>query len=169
MIQWIYYPRSAEPTSMVFKVVDIFKDVADQIDSSMHEKQESNDVLSKVANGLSELGFRIERGKKIDQKVYVPVLFGLNGKPVKSFDADAYHQDEHFIVEVEAGRGVTNYQFLKDLFQACMMHDVFYLAVAIRNIYRSSKDFEKVNKFFDTLYASNRLHLPLKGILLIGY
>jgi len=64
---------------------------------------------------------------------------------------------------------VTNYQFLKDLFQACMMHEVNYLAIAVRNIYRGSNDFEKVHTFFDTLYASNRLKLPLNGILIIGY
>jgi len=73
------------------------------------------------------------------------------------------------VVEVEAGRGVVNNQFLKDPFQACMMHNVSYFAVAVRNLYRGSDDFNKVCRFFDTLYASNRLHLPLKGILIIGY
>lgn len=169
MIQWIYYPKSAEPTSMVFNVVKAFEAVAEAIDSPTHIKQESNDVLSKVAYHLSKAGFKVEKGKKLNEKILVPVLFGLNGKPEKSFEADAYNPDEHFVVEVEAGRGVTNYQFLKDLFQACMMHDVFYLAIAIRNIYRSSKDFDKVKRFFDALYSSNRLRLPLKGILLIGY
>lgn len=70
---------------------------------------------------------------------------------------------------MEAGRGVTNYQFLKDLFQACMMNNVEYLIIAVRNIYRTSKDFEKVATFFDTLYASGRIKLPLKGVLVIGY
>jgi hypothetical protein len=70
---------------------------------------------------------------------------------------------------VEAGRGVTNYQFLKDLFQACMMHEVSYLAIAVRNKYRNSHDYEKVQTFFETLYASQRLTLPLKGRLIIGY
>lgn len=32
-----------------------------------------------------------------------------------------------------------------------------------------SPDFHKVKTFLETLYVSNRLHLPLKGILLIGY
>ena len=49
-----------------------------------------------------------------------------------------------------------------------MMHDV-YLAIAVRNSYGGGNDFEKVVRFFDTLYASNRLQLPLKGILVIGY
>ena len=103
----------------------------------------------------------------------MPVLFGRNGKAEKAFDADAYHEETGFVVEVEAGRGVVNNQFLKDLFQACMMHDVNYLAVAIRNLYggggRSSKDFEVVVTFFDTLYASQRLQLPLRGVTIIGY
>ena len=62
-----------------------------------------------------------------------------------------------------------NYQFLKDLFQACMMSDVKYLGLAVRNIYKNSNDFDTVETFFETLYVSNRLQLPLDGILLIGY
>jgi hypothetical protein len=50
-----------------------------------------------------------------------------------------------------------------------MMHDVLYLAIAVRNTYKGVKDFETVCKFFDTLYASNRLRLPLRGLLIIGY
>lgn len=62
-----------------------------------------------------------------------------------------------------------NNHFLNDLFQACMMQDVDYLVIAVRNIYNKSSDFDKVCKFFDALYASDRLVLPLKGILVIGY
>lgn len=76
-------------------------------------------------------------------------------------------------MEVEAGRGVVNNQFLKDLFQACMMDEVDYLAIAVRNVYTaagvSNADFERVVTFFDTLFASNRMRLPLKGILILGY
>jgi hypothetical protein len=69
----------------------------------------------------------------------------------------------------EAGRGVVNNQFLKDFFQACAMEQVEYLALAVRNVYRKSNDFERVCRFFEALYTSRRLELPLKGILLIGY
>jgi hypothetical protein len=72
-------------------------------------------------------------------------------------------------VEVEAGRAVVNNQFLKDLFQACMMHDVCYLAVAVRNFYKGRQDFDIVCRFLNTLYASQRLQLPLRGILVVGY
>jgi hypothetical protein len=169
MINWFYYPLSDRPTKMACDVVSVFEAVADEIESSAHTVQESNIVLAKVRTGLVALNFTVESGKKNGEKIHVPVLFGHNGKQVRSFDADAYHPKEGFVIEVEAGRGVANYQFLKDLFQACMMHEVDYLAIAVRNLYRKSHDFEKVQTFFETLYASQRLALPLKGVLIIGY
>ena len=42
-------------------------------------------------------------------------LFGKNGKLEKSFEADALNTSRKTVLEVEAGRGVTNHQFLKDL------------------------------------------------------
>ena len=168
MINWIYYPRSDEATDMALKVVGVFKAASNKIDSELHTLS-SNEVLSVISDRLVAAGFAVEKGKTASQKIRVPVLFGLNGKLEKSFEADAFNSIVGFVVEVEAGRGVTNYQFLKDLFQACMMHGVYYLAIAVRNIYRTNKNFETVHRFVDTLYASNRLQLPLKGILIIGY
>ncbi|MFC2105256.1 hypothetical protein ACFLS0_00640 [Candidatus Bipolaricaulota bacterium] len=169
MITWAYFPQSDKPPGIVLAVVGVFEDYATEIDSCIHQVQVSDEVLSKLSEGLEQAGFAVERGKKKEQKILVPVLFGRNGSIAKSFEADAYHEEQSFVLEVEAGRGVTNYQFLKDLFQACMMHDVVYLGIAVRNEYRSSKDFEKVFSFFDTLYKSNRLTLPLKGLLILGY
>ena len=169
MINWAYFPQSDKPPEMVVKVVTMFKGFAEEIDSHTHDKQVSNEVLSKISRGLIELGFQVETGKTKDEKIRIPVLFGRNGVVEKSFEADAYHPIEELVLEIEAGRGVANYQFLKDLFQAAMMQDVRYLGIAVRNLYRSSKDFEKVFMFFDTLYKSHRLSLPLQGILIIGY
>lgn len=167
MINWQYFPKSAAPTQMVRDVVQVFENIP-ELDSSTHDDP-SNKVLATVASGLTKLGFKVEIGKRREEKVSVPVLFGLNGRTEKSFDADAHHVESGFVIEVEAGRGVVNNQFLKDLFQACMMHDVYYLGIAVRNLYKSAKDFETVCRFFDTLYASDRLQLPLRGILVIGY
>lgn len=50
-----------------------------------------------------------------------------------------------------------------------MMTDVDYLVIAVRKIYRKNPDFQNVVTFFDTLFTSGRLKLPLKGILIIGY
>lgn len=111
----------------------------------------------------------LRQAKKSSDKILVLVLYGLNGQMEQRFDADAYNEEKGIVVEVEAGRAVTNYQFLKDLFEACVMSDVNYLVIAVRNEYRNSLDFKKVITFFNTLYTSNRLQLPLKGVLIIGY
>ena len=50
-----------------------------------------------------------------------------------------------------------------------MMFDVEYLVLAVRNKYRTHFDFDRVYQFLETMYISNRIILPLKGIMLIGY
>lgn len=129
----------------------------------------SNEVLRILSGDIAALGYKVEMGKKAVDKIKVPVLFGRNGSLEKYFEADCYNPKAKVVIEIEAGRAVTNYQFLKDIFQASVMHDVDYLTIAVRNIYRKQKDFDIVTNFLDTLYASNRLELPLKGILVIGY
>jgi hypothetical protein len=169
MISWQYYPKSDEIPSNLLKVVESFKRRQEYIDSSKH-KLSSNKVLFFLRNDLAGMGFKVEKGRKMEDKIRVPVLFGRDGQLEKSFLVDAFQADSGTVLEVEAGRAVTNYQFLKDLFEACMMHGVNYLVVAVRNVYRNKqKDFEKVLAHFNTLYASERLKLPLKGILVIGY
>jgi hypothetical protein len=150
-------------------VVSCFEEVAPEIASLENVGQVSNDVLAKVRGGLEKLGFLVETSKTAEGKIKVPVLYGSNGKVEKAFEADAYHPTQKTVVEVEAGRGVTNYQFLKDLFQACVMQDVDFAVIAIRQDYRGSDDFAKVVTFIETIYASNRLILPLRGLLIIGY
>ncbi len=169
MIQWQYFPKSASCPGHLAEVVAIFKSHSSRISSDRRREQHSNAVLAVVADDLGRLGYRVEKGKRRIQKVTVPVLFGRNGEPEKSFDADAYHEQLSTVVEVEAGRAIVNNQFLKDLFQASMMEGVDYCVIAVRNIYKTSKDFEMACRYMDTMYASDRLRLPLQGILIIGY
>jgi len=126
-------------------------------------------VLAILRPLFEKNGFVVETGKTKDAKIDVPVLFGVDNKVDKSFYADALSQDGKIVVEVEAGQATENNHFLKDIFEACMMFDVEYLVLAVRNKYRTHNDFDRVYTFLETLYISNRLHLPLKGILLIGY
>ena len=168
MINWMYFPKNKPLDIASTKVVEAFERISSDVDSCTHQFK-SDDVLAIVRPHLEEIGFVVEKSKKSQGKVAVPVLYGLNGKIEKSFEADGYYQEMGYVVEVEAGRGVTNYQFLKDFFEACTMADVDYLCIAVRNIYNRSNDFEKVCRFFESLYASNRLSLPLTGMLIVGY
>ena len=168
-IMWQHFPKHSPCSGFFTRVISCFEKVSTEIASPENVGQTSNEVLAKVRKGLEELGFAVETSKTSDGKIKVPVLYGANGKIEKSFDADAYNLKEKTVVEVEAGRGVSNYQFLKDLFQACVMQEVDYAVIAIRQDYRGSDDYSKVITFIETIYASNRLILPLKGLLIIGY
>lgn len=168
MIRFQFFPRSHGITTDVKAVIQCFQKVEKEI-SSEHLKLNSNDVLEVLRPHLEELEYDVETGKTKNDKIHVPVLFGYNNQIDKSFNADALSKDGKIVIEVEAGRAVDNNQFLKDIFQACMMFEVEYLIIAVRNDYRGADDFMKIYSFLETLYISSRLHLPLKGILLVGY
>jgi len=167
VIAWQYFPKSDDIPQHLRAVIRIFETRQHEISSDSHELS-SNEVLAVLQDDLSH-HFRVEKSKRVVDKIRVPVLFGRNGNIDKAFDADAFDELTGTVIEVEAGRAVVNYQFLKDLFEACMMHDVYYLVIAVRNVYHGNQDFNTVLTFFDTMYASRRLELPLKGILVVGY
>lgn len=169
MINWMYYPKNKRIDTVSEMIVQAFKSALADIDSSTHVGQHSDEVLAKVRPNLERICFTVEKSKKEKDLISVPVLFGANGRIEKSFDADAYNADAGYVIEVEAGRAVSNYQFLKDFFEACTMSDVEKLCIAVRNDYNNSNDFEKICTFFDSLFASGRLGIPLNGILIIGY
>lgn len=167
-INWFHFPQSSKPSEKLLQAIAAFDRVHAKIDSSKFDLN-SNAVLAAVSPELIRIGFRVESGKKKSEKIGVPVFYGENGAVEKSFDADAYHEREGIVIEVEAGRGVVNNQFLKDLFQACMMDGVSQLCIAVRLTYKGQRDFITVVTFMRTLFASRRLQLPLKSVVIVGY
>lgn len=168
VIEWQLFPKNLSCPSHLANVIETFSQNINSIDSTTHNLH-SDEVLACLANDFISLGYKVETSKKDEDKIKIPVLYGKNGKLEKSFDADAYSEELKTVIEVEAGRGLANYQFLKDLFEACVMTDVDYCVIAIRRIYKKTEDFDKIVTFMDTLYSSTRLTLPLKGVLIIGY
>ena len=168
MIKFQFFPRSQGINPQINSIISCFQLEVNRIKSPDFNLS-SNEVLEILRPHLEQNNFICETGKTKDGKISVPVLFGFDNKIDKAFNADAVSKDGKIVIEVEAGRAVDNNQFLKDIFQACMMFEVEYLVIAVRNDYRGANDFTKVYTFLETLYISNRLHLPLKGILLIGY
>ena len=153
---------------MSLKVVGCFSGIHERIDSAVYELP-SNAVLEVVRPCLEELGFEVESGKSFKEKINVPVLFGPNGRYEKSFHADAWHREERYVLEVEAGRAVVNNQFLKDLLQASVMADVDHLAIACRNVYKRADNFSYIVNFLETIFVSGRIRFPMSTILIIGY
>ena len=163
-----FFPVNKKTPEHLVSVIKVFNEYEDKINSHKH-KLDSNTVLEILRKNLEGVGFRIETGKKKNEKIKIPVLFGENDRIIKSFDVDGYHEEFKTVLEVEAGRGVTNNQFLKDFFEACIMVNVDYCIIAVRDTYLKQKDFEKVKDFFDSMYASGRMNIPLKGLLIVGY
>lgn len=168
MIKFQLFPRSKGISKEIRAIVECF-DLEDVRIKSPDNNLSSNEVLAIVRPHLEKINFVVETGKSVGSKINVPVLFGFNNRIDKSFNADAVSQNGKIVIEVEAGRATENNQFLKDIFQACMMCEVETLVIAVRNEYRGHKDFEIVYTFLETLYISNRIHLPLSEIVLIGY
>lgn len=168
MINYMYFPKNKSIDKVSECIISSFNEIADKIDS-VKFTFDSNRVLSIVRLQLEKYGFKVEVGKKQNDKILIPVLYGKNGKIEKSFEVDAYSFESHYVVEVEAGRAVTNYQFLKDFFEACTMININKLCIAVRNIYQKHNDFDKVCTFFETLYSSEKFVVPLDAILIIGY
>lgn len=167
-VDWELFPKNLSCPHHLHQIIDCFNENLDRFDSS-HFQLHSNEVLGLLSNSFSSLGYDVEVSKTKEGKIQVPVLYGRNGKLEKSFDADAYSAVLKTVIEVEAGRAFTNYQFLKDLFEACVMMDVEYCVIAVRKIYRNSEDFNRIITFMDTLYSSTKFNLPLKGVLIVGY
>lgn len=168
MINFQLFPRSKGISKEIQEIVNCFELEIENIKSPDFTLS-SNEVLETVRPHLEKINFSVETGKAKSKKINIPVLFGYNNKIDKAFNADAVSHDGKIVIEVEAGRATENNQFLKDIFQACMMCEVEYLVIVVRNEYRKHPDFQIVHTFLETLYISNRLHLPLRGIALIGY
>lgn len=123
MINWIYFPKSKSIHDHLKQVINVFQKKLDQISCEIH-KHSNNFVLEKVRLDLGRIDYKLKDQNCIRIKLKFPVLFGRNGIREKYFNADGFQIETKTVIEVEAGRGVTNYQFLKVLFQACMMHEV---------------------------------------------
>jgi hypothetical protein len=103
MIQYQFFPRSQGITPEIRKVIDCFTHVSDRIDSDSNNLK-SNEVLHYLFQPLSEIGYKVETSKSKEDKIDVPVLFGLDNKIDKSYNADALSADGKIVIEVEAGR-----------------------------------------------------------------
>ena len=80
-------------------------------------------------------------------------------------------------MEVEAGRGARGNAVYRDLIQTSLLVDAEFLVLAVQQAYRHKqagrnvvvRSYEDTRNLLDAIYASQRLHLPLEGILLVGY
>ena len=133
----------------------------------------SDQVLAALKPGLQGIGYAVETGKRRDQKISRPVLFGENGLPQVSYEIDAFHDELGVAVEVEAGRGAANNADYRDLVRTSLILDADYLAMLMPLAYRGggqiTRAYGGAKSQLEALYASDRLKLPFVGVLLVGY
>ncbi|HLG07772.1 MAG TPA: hypothetical protein VI409_03770 [Gaiellaceae bacterium] len=127
--------------------------------------------------GPEALGFEIEAGKKKTEKIRRPVLFGEQGSESLAYEVDGFQSEFGIALEVEAGRGARGNAVYRDLVEASLLVDARFLVLAVQTAYRHKtgghdvtvQSYRDSRNLLDAIYASNRLQLPLEGILLIGY
>jgi len=126
---------------------------------------------------MEGLGYLVEAGKSRDQRIERPVLFGENGRAEVTYEIDAFHDELGIAVEVEAGRGAMSNAAYRDIVRTSLLLDADYFVLMMPISYRyqsgdrtaSTDAYAKTREQLTAIYASQRLRLPFKAVLLIGY
>lgn len=175
--RWQYYPTHDPAPAWVAAVCELLAASRQHIDSREVDGLTSDKVLEHLRPGLESLGFEIETGKRKVQKVRRPVLFGESGSERVAYEVDGFHAAEKIVLEVEAGRGARGNAVYRDLIRASLIVDTDFLIIGVMQTYRhksrgrviSVESYLDARDQLDAIYSSGRLHLPFKGILLVGY
>jgi len=174
---WKYYPTRDRPPAWARAFVDVVRTNRDETDSAVVSNLNSDRVLAHLRPGLEKLGYRVETGKKKDERIGLPVLFGEAGKELVRYEVDAVHDELKVLVEIEAGRGARGNAVYRDLVRASLIVDARFLVLGVMSEYRHKsggkpiavKSYRDARDQLDAIYASQRLRLPFEGVLLFGY
>ena len=174
-VRWQVFPKNQTASDHQVALIGVFISVYEQIGTPLNRLQ-SNEVLGVLRSGLMGLGYEIEGP---GEKIVRPVLYGEMGKKEKSYNVDGWHQGTGTILEVEAGQAVENNRFALDILKACSIQGAKNLTMAIPSSYHPDRlrkegkppkrEFDSVVNTLDSLYISNRFHMPLESILVVGY
>ena len=165
-VRFSSFPRTLPPPHFTQQVLDVFKGHESTIGTDLLNKGLTSDqVLRVLRDDLVDLGFEVEAGKRPDQKILRPVLFGENGDPKLQYEIDAYSPKWECGLEIEAGRAWMGNAVYRDLITACVMVQVEHLIIAVPNGYKYSqssvsKDYKKSVELGEALYGHSRVKLP---------
>lgn len=173
---WIYYPPRQQPPEWATAIVSMIADSEHTI-STLAERDkypDSDGVLKAVAPALLRAGYEVEQSKLDKDRIKRPVLFGEHGRSVMAYSVDAVHLEMGILVEIEAGRATMGNAIYRDLIESSLIFDARFLILMVPQKYRYSggttaQSYRDTKNLLGAIYASQRLQLPLEGILLIGY
>jgi hypothetical protein len=161
--EWSLFPRHLSSPVWVEEFIQIVQKNQPEINSYEHNKFESDAVLKALEPDLESKGWQVETGKKDKQKIFRPVLYGDGGKTRVSYEIDGWNP-EHKIGNA----------FYRDLIRTSIIQDADFLILGMRLSYsygnvKNQNDYLKAKEQLDAVYASGRLSLPFKGILIFGW
>jgi len=171
---WAFFPRHLSPPSWIQDFNRAVNASQSLIDSFNHERLDSNDVLQLLREKLTKQGWLIEAGKKLEDKISRPVLYGDRGKTKVNYEIDGWHPEHKAVLEIESGRGWQGNAFYRDLIRTSLVQDAHFLIIGLRMSYsysnvKNQNDYQKALDQLDAIYTSGRLQLPFKGVLLFGW
>ena len=93
---------------------------------------------------------------------------------VVNYEIDGWHPDHKAVLEIESGRGWQGNAFYRDLVRTSLVQDAEYLVIGLRLSYsyglvKNQNDYQKALDQMDAIFASGRLQLPFKGVLIFGW
>jgi hypothetical protein len=169
--RWRYFPAWRQAASWVSELISAVDATRADIESSIAHLT-SNQVLEAIAPRLRTIGFEVEG---VRERVARPVLFGDQGGVLKSFNVDGFRAADGIVLEVESGGAMYNNRVLFDVFKMCLAVDAQFGVVLVPQRYVTSRrewhePYPEAIKLFEAIYANpERFHLPLEGLLLVGY
>ena len=171
---WAFFPRHLSPPSWISEFNETVKQSRSLIESSLHERFDSDEVLQVLRGPLVGQGWMIEAGKKAADKISRPVLFGDRGITKVNYEIDGWHPDYKAVLEIESGRGWQGNAFYRDLIRTSLVQDAEYLVIGMRLSYsyasvKNQNDYQKALAQMDAIFASGRLKLPFSGVLIFGW
>lgn len=179
---WSYFPRNARPEEWA---VDLCAAVTQhreslstiELPTETTVKRTSDGVLEVLRPSMETLGYTVETGKSREQRIERPVLFGDNGRPEVTYEIDGFHDELGIAIEVEAGRGAMSNAAYRDIVRTSLLLDAEYFVLMMPITYRyqsagrtlATDAYAKTRDQLSAIYASQRLRLPFKAVLLVGY
>ena len=171
---WCYFPKHTSAPEWVSDFAQAVKKNKEKLESVNHNEYSSDMVLECLREELENLQWEIETGKKKEQKIARPVLFGERNEWLVKYEIDGWHPEHNAVLEVESGRGWQGNAFYRDLIRASLINGSEYLVIGLRLSYtygnvKEQNDYEKGKDQLEAIYASGRLQLPFKGVMLFGW
>ncbi|WP_052958274.1 hypothetical protein [Aquamicrobium sp. LC103] len=172
-IRFSTFPRTEPPPGFTEKLVAVFQTRENSIATAdLVKGLTSNEVLQILREDLMRMGFQVEQGKMVADRIKRPVFFGENGAATLQYEVDAFHPEWRCGLEIEAGRASEGNAIYRDLIQALVMVNLDCLVLAVPNGYRRkslgrtvvSKDYARTCAVADALFGHTRIRMPIASL-----